>query len=95
MADHDTVARHLTIHGRVQGVFFRASTRERAREAGASGWVRNRPDGSVELIAEGEPDAVQAVEQWVREGGPRQARVERVEAEDVDPQGFERFEVRR
>ncbi len=95
MGGEGTVARHLRVHGRVQGVFFRASTRERAREAGAAGWVRNRPDGTVELWAEGDPDAVDGVERWVRDGGPRQAEVAQVEAEDAAPEGFDAFEVRR
>lgn len=88
------VARHLTVHGHVQGVFFRASTRDRAREAGASGWVRNNRDGTVEAWLEGEEGAVDQVESWIRDGGPRNARVERIEAEDDDPQGHDRFEVR-
>lgn len=89
------MARHLRVHGRVQGVFFRASSRDRARQVGASGWVRNCPDGTVELWVEGDPDAVDEVEEWVREGGPKAARVEQVEAEDRDPEGFDTFDVRR
>ncbi len=89
-----TVARRLRIHGRVQGVFFRASTRERAREVGATGWVRNRDDGTVEMWLEGDSDAVASVEEWAHEG-PRAARVEQVESDDVEPEGHDRFEVRR
>lgn len=88
------VARHLTVHGHVQGVFFRASTRDRAREAGATGWVRNNPDGTVEAWIEGEEAAVDRVESWIRRGGPRSARVRDVDAEDAAPQGHDRFEVR-
>ena len=87
-------ARHLTVHGHVQGVFFRASTRDRARDAGATGWVRNDPDGTVEAWIEGDEDAVGRVESWIRDGGPRNARVQHVDAEDVDPRGHDRFEVR-
>lgn len=87
-------ARHLTVHGHVQGVFFRASTRDRARDAGATGWVRNNPDGTVEAWVEGDEDAVERVESWIRDGGPRNARVQQVEAEDADPEGHDRFEVR-
>jgi acylphosphatase len=87
-------ARRLVVHGHVQGVFFRASTRQRAREVGATGWVRNNPDGTVEMVVEGEPDAVSAVERWVRDGGPRGARVERVEAEDRPAEGHDAFDVR-
>lgn len=89
------IARHLTVHGHVQGVFFRASTRDRARDAGATGWVRNDPDGTVEAWIEGDEAAVERVESWIRDGGPRNARVQRVDAEDADPQGHDRFEVRR
>lgn len=88
-------ARHLRVHGRVQGVFFRASSRDRARGVGATGWVRNCPDGTVEVWVEGDPDAVEEVEEWVRGGGPKAARVEQVDAEDREPEGFDSFEVRR
>lgn len=88
------VARHLTVHGHVQGVFFRASTRDRARDVGATGWVRNDPDGTVEAWLEGDEDAVAQVESWIRDGGPRNARVREVEAEDVAPEGHDRFQVR-
>jgi len=81
------------VHGRVQGVFFRASTRERAVEAGVAGWVRNCPDGSVEAVLEGPPDAVEAVVAFCREG-PGPARVERVEAADEEPEGLAGFRVR-
>ncbi|HEX2029579.1 MAG TPA: acylphosphatase [Nitriliruptorales bacterium] len=94
MGEH-TIAKRLTIHGRVQGVFFRASSRDRAREAGAAGWVRNRPDGTVEMWLEGPQDAVASVERWVRDGGPRAARVETVDVEEREPQGHDLFEVRR
>jgi acylphosphatase len=90
-----TVARHVEVRGRVQGVFFRAGTRDRAREAGAVGWVRNCPDGSLEAWLEGEPEAVRRVERWVRDGGPRSARVEGVDVQEREPEGHERFEVRR
>ncbi|MGH3443368.1 MAG: acylphosphatase [Nitriliruptorales bacterium] len=95
MGRDGSVARHLTVDGRVQGVFFRASSRERAQEVGAAGWVRNRPDGMVELWIEGDEQAVAEVEGWVRDGGPRSARVERVEAEDVEPEGLDTFTIRK
>lgn len=90
-----TIAKRLRVHGRVQGVFFRASSRDRAREAGAAGWVRNRPDGTVELWLEGPQGAVASVERWVRDGGPGAARVETVDVEEREPQGLDGFEVRR
>lgn len=86
-------ARRLVVHGRVQGVFFRASTRERAREQGVAGWVQNDPDGTVTIHLEGEPDAVERVARWAHDG-PRAARVEHVEATVVDPEGHDSFSVR-
>ena len=90
-----TVARHLTVTGRVQGVFFRASTRDRARRAGLVGWVRNRPDGAVEAHLEGPTDAVDGVEAWIRDGGPRDAVVEAVEVAEVGPSGAQEFQIAR
>jgi acylphosphatase len=81
----------VVVHGRVQGVFFRDSTRTQARAAGVRGWVRNRPDGTVEAHLEGEAEAVDRVLAWMHEGPPH-ARVEQVVHEDAtvqDPPGFE------
>ncbi|KPV40275.1 acylphosphatase [Thiohalorhabdus denitrificans] len=86
--------RHYTIHGRVQGVFFRDSTRRKARELGLGGWVRNLPDGSVEAVAAGDPEAVRALEDWFRQGGPPAAHVERVDAMDQEEKAFGEFRVR-
>lgn len=86
-------ARHVTATGRVQGVFFRAWTRERARELGVAGWVRNCPDGSIEAHVEGDEQAVQQLVELMR-GGPRAAEVTEILACEVKPCGFERFEVR-
>lgn len=90
-----TVARRLVVRGRVQGVFFRASTRHTADRHGVNGWVRNRGDGTVEAWLEGAPAAVDAVEAWIVTGGPPAADVADVRAEDEAPEGFEGFEVRR
>lgn len=90
----ESVARRLVVRGRVQGVFFRASTRDEARRHGVAGWVANRPDGSVEAWLEGPADAVAAVERWIRAGGPQDAVVEEVIGEDTTPAGFDHFEVR-
>lgn len=68
---------HLRIEGRVQGVWFRESMRREAERLGVVGWVRNRPDGSVEAVAQGPAEAVDALVEWAR-SGPPQARVERV-----------------
>lgn len=61
---------HLIVRGRVQGVYFRASARERARQLGLSGWVRNCPDGSVEIVAEGEPGRLEQLVMWSHSGPP-------------------------
>lgn len=94
VSDEDVVARHLVVHGQVQGVFFRASTRDEARAGGVTGWVRNRADGAVEVWAEGSEHAVARLERWIRSGGPRSAVVERVEVDDVPPEGRSGFVVR-
>ena len=69
---------HLEIHGQVQGVFFRDSMRREAQWLGITGWVRNRSDGSVEAVVQGETTAVDAIVRWSHQG-PRHARVERIE----------------
>ena len=73
---------HVFVSGRVQGVWFRESTRQRAEELGVGGWVRNLPDGRVEALFEGDADAVGHAVDFVHEG-PAHARVDRVEV--VDP----------
>ena len=87
------VARHLTIHGRVQGVFFRDSCRAEAQRLGVRGWVSNEPDRTVQAWLEGDPDAVDPLVTWCRQGPPR-AQVERVEISEVVPEGYSGFEVR-
>ena len=69
---------HLVVRGRVQGVFFRASAQREARQLGLTGWVKNRNDGAVELVAEGEEDQVKDLLAWAQ-SGPSTARVDRVE----------------
>ena len=75
---------HCLVSGHVQGVFFRASTSERAQELGVSGWARNLPDGRVEVLAAGENDALEAFRGW-RDHGPSAARVDRIEDAEADP----------
>ena len=84
-------ARRLIVRGRVQGVFFRGWTADEARALGLSGWVRNRRDGTVEMVVDGPEDAIAAMVESVHRGPPA-ARVERVEVADADeapPRGFE------
>ena len=67
------IARHLLISGRVQGVFYRAWTRDNARELHLTGWVRNLPDGRVEAVLEGDPDQIGAMVKRMRDGPPAAA----------------------
>ena len=83
----------VRIHGRVQGVFFRAEARSRAESLGLGGWVRNQPDGSVEAILEGDDERVQSMLEWCRRG-PAGAQVDDVETVEEAPAGETRFEVR-
>jgi acylphosphatase len=83
----------VVVHGRVQGVFFRDTTRREARRRAVAGWVRNRLDGAVEAVFEGEPDAVAAMVELC-ERGPRGADVVRVETSEEPVEGLSGFEVR-
>jgi acylphosphatase len=85
--------RRVVIHGQVQGVGFRYAVARAARSRGVAGWVRNRPDGTVEAVFEGDPDAVESLERLCREG-PRGAVVTGVEVEEETPEGVSGFEVR-
>jgi acylphosphatase len=80
----DVAARFL-VRGKVQGVFFRASTREQARGLGLRGHARNLEDGRVEVLVAGAGEAVDALGRWL-ERGPPQARVDEVQREIADPQ---------
>lgn len=86
------IRRRVVVHGQVQGVFFRDTTRRQAQRRGVAGWVRNCPDGTVEAVFEGEPDAVERLVELCREG-PRGAAVERVDVTDEEPQGLAGFRV--
>ena len=85
------VTRHLVIHGRVQGVYFRDSMRQLARRSSVTGWVRNRSDGSVEAIVQGKPDAVEKMIKWAHRG-PDAAQVIEVQIEDAQGQ-FDSFDL--
>ncbi len=84
----------VIVKGRVQGVFYRGSTQQEAQRLGLSGWVRNLQDGSVEFVAEGPPDAIDALIAWAHRG-PDMARVSSVEVVDAPAHGGGSFEVRR
>ena len=83
-------ARHLIVHGRVQGVFYRDWTVDMARSLGLAGWVRNLPDGTVEAHVEGDAGAVERMLAAMQDGPPR-AAVERIEARHIDSEGLAGF----
>jgi acylphosphatase len=87
------VRRRVIVHGEVQGVFFRDTARQHAQDARVSGWVRNRGDGSVEAVLEGEDDRVERVVSFMRTG-PERANVVNVEVVDEEPEGLDGFDVR-
>ena len=78
--------------GRVQGVFYRASAQQKARELGVNGWVRNCPDGRVEAQLEGDRQAVDAMIAWMHEG-PSAAKVDDVQVEEADPDNTRGFNI--
>ena len=84
--------RRVVAQGRVQGVFFRDSTRDEARRLGVDGWVTNRDDGAVEAVFEGSPEAVEAMVVFTREG-PGSADVSEVEVLEEEPEGLSGFRV--
>ncbi|MGY4645803.1 acylphosphatase [Cellulomonas sp. URHB0016] len=88
-----TTRRRLVLHGMVQGVGFRWSMAREADRRGAHGWVRNRDDGSVEAVLEGEQDVVDALVLWARRG-PAGAAVTDVEEHDEPPEHLRAFEIR-
>jgi len=90
----ETARLHVVIEGRVQGVFFRAATRDEARQRGLMGWVRNLPDGRVEALFEGDKRALEAMLAWCHLGPPY-AYVDRVEADWQPYQGdLDDFRIR-
>ncbi|HEX2272243.1 MAG TPA: acylphosphatase [Acidimicrobiales bacterium] len=88
----DPIARRVVVSGRVQGVFFRDSCRDEAAAAGVAGWVRNTPEGEVEAWFEGDPEAVERLVTWCREG-PSSAHVTGVDVANEDPAGETGFRV--
>ena len=87
------IARRVVVRGRVQGVFFRDSARRESALRGVSGWIRNRDDGTVEALFEGDEEPVLAMVEWAR-SGPSRAEVEGVEVLEAEPEGADGFSVR-
>jgi acylphosphatase len=88
-----SVRRRVVIRGHGQGVFFRDSVRRLAERGGVTGWIANRPDGTVEAVFEGEPEEVERLTDFCRRG-PRGAHVDDVAVSDEVPEGLRGFEVR-
>ena len=83
---------HCIVSGRVQGVFYRASCRDEARARDLTGWVRNLPDGRVEVVACGDPEQLEAFRAWLRKGPPA-ARVDHVNCEACAAEDFVGFVI--
>lgn len=86
------IAYRIQVIGKVQGVFFRASTKDKADDLGLMGWVRNEPDGSVLIVAEGPKENLDLFQQWCGHG-PQFARVDKVHCEEVAPEDFKDFRI--
>jgi len=84
----------IQVIGKVQGVFFRKRTQEKARELGVTGWVSNETDGSVRAELEGKPEAITKMEAWLKVG-PERAVVETILSEEGEEKGYLDFEIRR
>jgi acylphosphatase len=87
-----SVAKRIIVSGRVQGVFFRDTCRREANRLGVSGSAANLPDGTVEVVAEGDEDAVESLIAWCR-SGPDYASVDSVDVTDVKPTGASSFKI--
>jgi acylphosphatase len=87
------IRRRVVVRGKVQGVFFRDSCQREAQAAGVAGWVRNRNDGAVEAVFEGDHEAVEAMCSWCRRG-PSSADVSDVEVREEPVKGEEGFQLR-
>lgn len=83
----------MLVSGRVQGVFFRDGCQQEAQRLGVAGWVRNRDDGRVEAVFEGNDAAIGSVVDWCRQG-PSSAEVDALDVTDERPEGLRGFEVR-
>lgn len=88
-----TARARVVVRGRVQGVFFRSETRDRARSLGLAGWVRNNSDGTVEAVFEGDRERIESMVEWCRRG-PAHASVENVDVAWEEPQNEAGFAVK-
>ena len=86
------LAVHIIVHGRVQGVFYRSSAQARALEFGLTGWVRNLLNGTVEIHAEGDQDALDQFIEWCQQG-PSSAKVSRCDLAWISPQAMSNFKI--
>ena len=89
----NNTCKQFKVTGRVQGVSFRAFTHRQARLLNLTGWVRNNPDGSVELVVCGSEDSLTSLEAWLHDGSDW-ARVDQVLVEEVECEDFDNFEIR-
>jgi acylphosphatase len=87
------ICKQFIVSGKVQGVFYRHTTRRKATELKVTGWIRNLENGNVELLACGEPSALDRLENWLWEGPPA-AHVTEVKKEELDWQEFSDFQIR-
>lgn len=85
---------HLIINGRVQGVFYRATARQVAKEMGITGWVKNTDEGEVEIVATGTLEQLRKLIDWCKVG-PSQAKVKEVVIEYLEEESFKNFEIRK
>lgn len=92
MADDDRHRMRVVAHGRVQGVFFRASVKDRAEALGLAGWARNRADGAMEALFEGPKGAVDQAVSFCADG-PEKAQISRLDEIEEEPQGIAGFRV--
>ncbi len=81
------------IYGKVQGIYFRAYTQAEGNKIGVKGWVKNRADGAVEVVVEGEPEKVAQMLAWLKQGSPG-SQVVKVEVKDERPVGESQFNIR-
>jgi acylphosphatase len=87
-----TACMHCIVSGRVQGVFFRENTRQRAHSLGLTGWTRNRTDGTVEVLACGAPDSLVKLQHWLRQG-PDAAKVAKISCQQAQDDHYDDFRI--